>query len=367
MRTDFNNQLKVLVIVTTIVVGILGLFLLVQYIFPFFLTATDALLGALSPFLLAIIIAIIIDPLVNTLEQKVRIGRSLAVVLSLTIVLGIFSVFLVLISSRMVVELMEFSGIIPNLSRYIIDEGHRILTEIRLFISDNPLPLEVQSAVQDNIMEFANTFKIFLGKSTERLINFLTFLPLVFTIIIVSAVATFFISKDKELIINYFINLIPPRALLPLNNLVSTLVAALNGFLRAQLFLVSLTAIQAVIGLYILGFEYPFTIGVLVGLFDLLPILGPGAIFIPWSLWFLLIGNYKLGVLLLMLYAILVIVRQLIEPKILGASIGLHPLATLVSVFAGLRLMGIKGVFIGPIVLLIAKVLIHNKNKQRRT
>ena len=127
-----------------------------------------------------------------------------------------------------------------------------------------------------------------------------------------------------------------------------------------------MTAIQAVIGLYLLGFEFPFTIGVLVGLFDLLPILGPGAIFIPWSLWYILIGNFKLGILLLMLYAILVIVRQLIEPKILGASIGLHPLATLISVFAGLRLLGIKGIFIGPILLLIAKLIIQTKSKQRR-
>lgn len=366
MHTDLKEKLKHLIILTTIVVGLLGIYLLIQFIFPSLLTATKALSGALSPFLLAIVIAIIIDPLVNTLEQRVKIGRSLAVILSLLIVLGIFSVFLILISSRMVVELMQFSGIIPSLSRYIIDEGYKILAEIRSYITANPLPLEAQNAIQDNIMQFANSLKVFLGKSTERLINFISILPLFFTIIIVSAVATFFISKDKELIINYFINLIPPKALLPLNNLTNTLVSALNGFLRAQLFLVSMTAIQAVIGLYLLGFEFPFTIGVLVGLFDLLPILGPGAIFIPWSLWYILIGNFKLGILLLMLYAILVIVRQLIEPKILGASIGLHPLATLISVFAGLRLLGIKGIFIGPILLLIAKLIIQTKSKQRR-
>jgi sporulation integral membrane protein YtvI len=366
LRTDLNNQLKTLIIATTLVVGLVGLFLVIKFIFPFFTSLTNSLLGALSPFLLAILIAIIIDPLVNALEQKIRIGRSLAVILSLLIVLSIFSVFLVLISSRMVVELLHFSKIIPGLSRYIIDEGYEILAEIRSFITANPLPPEAQNAIQDNIIQFANSIKIFLGKSTERLINFIAILPLIFTITIVSAVATFFISKDKEIIINYFINLIPPKALLPLNNLVTTLVSALNGFLRAQLFLVTMTAIQAVIGLYFLGFEFPFTIGVLVGFFDLLPILGPGAIFIPWSLWHILIGNFKLGLLLLMLYAILVIVRQLIEPKILGASIGLHPLATLVAVFAGLRLMGVKGIFIGPILLLIAKLIIQTKIKQRR-
>ena len=156
MHTDLKEKLKHLIILTTIVVGLLGIYLLIQFIFPSLLTATKALSGALSPFLLAIVIAIIIDPLVNTLEQRVKIGRSLAVILSLLIVLGIFSVFLILISSRMVVELMQFSGIIPSLSRYIIDEGYKILAEIRSYITLIPY-LEVQNAIQDNIMQFANS------------------------------------------------------------------------------------------------------------------------------------------------------------------------------------------------------------------
>lgn len=366
MHSNLNKPLKNLIIITTLAMGLLGLFLFIEYIFPFLSLSASVILGSFSPFILAVIIAIIIDPLVNILEQKVKMSRSLAVVLSLLIVLGIFSVFLIFVSSRMVVELMQLSGTIPSLSKYFIDEGYKILTDIRLFITANPLPLEVQESLRNNFMQFVETLKVYLGKTTELLIDFIAILPLIFTVIIVSAVATFFISKDRELIINYFINLIPPKALMPLNSLVSTMTSALTGFLRAQLFLVSLTAIQAIFGLYLLGVDFPFTIGFLSGVFDLLPILGTGTIFIPWALWHLLIGNHKLGIALLILYAILIIVRQLIEPKIIGDSIGLHPLATLVSVFVGLRLLGIKGIFIGPIVILIIKLFIQNKNKRRR-
>lgn len=366
MRTELNKELNKLILVTTLVLLLVGLYLLIEYIFPFFAISTKVLFGALSPFILAVIIAIIIDPLVNTLEQRVKLGRSLAVILSLLMVVGFFSIFLVLISSRMVVELMQLSKKIPSLNKYLLDEGYRIVNDIRSFITSNPLPLEIQEALQANILQFVDSFKVLLGRSTEVLINFIATLPLIFTIVVVSAVATFFISKDKELITNYFLNLIPTKVLLPLNKFSNTMSSALTGFLRAQLFLVSMTAVQAVLGLYFLGVDFAITMGVLVGIVDLIPILGPGIIFIPWSLWYLLIGNLRFGISLLILYGILIIVRQLIEPKIIGDSIGIHPLATLMSVFVGLRLMGVKGIFIGPIIVLVLKLLIEAKNKRRR-
>jgi sporulation integral membrane protein YtvI len=366
LRTELSKEIKNLILITTLVMVLVALYLLIEYIFPFFAISTKALFSALSPFILAVIIAVIIDPLVNTLEQKFKLGRSLAVLLSIFIVVGIFSVFLVLISSRMVIELMQLSGKVTVLNKYLFDEGYRIVNELRSFITTNPLPLEVQEALQENILQFVDSFKLILGRSTELLIDFVATLPLIFTIIVVSAVATFFISKDKELITNYFINLVPAKALLPLNKFFKTMSSALTGFLRAQLFLVSMTAIQAVLGLYLLGVDFAITMGVLVGIVDLIPVLGPGIIFIPWALWYLLVGNLQFGISLIILYTILIIVRQLIEPKILGDSIGLHPLATLMSVFVGLRLMGMKGIFIGPIIILVLKLIIQAMNKRRR-
>lgn len=365
MDNELKKDLKNLITLSTIVVGLLGIYLLTEYIFPFIKFSALTVLGALSPFILALIVAIFIDPLVNFLELRIRLPRSLAVLLSLFLVLGLFSVFLILISSRMVIELMQLSGIIPSINKYLLDEGLLVVKEIRSFISSNPLPAEVQQSIQENIAQILNNLKLFLGKATELLINFLTTLPLVFTIVIVSAVTTFFISKDKEIIINYLINLIPARNLLPLNKVFSAMSSALIGFVRAQFFLISMTAIQTVIGLYLIGINYAITIGVLVGIVDLIPILGPGIIFVPWSFWHIIIGDYKFGITLLFLYGILITVRQLVEPKILGDSIGLHPLATLMSIFMGLRLMGVAGIVIGPLVLLIVKLFLQIKNQKK--
>ncbi|MFZ5943672.1 MAG: sporulation integral membrane protein YtvI [Bacillota bacterium] len=356
-----EKELKNLILVSTAVVFFLGVYLLVEFIFPFFKTSANLLLSALSPFILAIIISILIDPLVNYLEIKVRIGRSIAVVVSLFLVLGFLSVCIIFIISRMTVELMQFYSILPNISRYIIFEGSIILEVIRTFIYTNPLPPEVYQTLQENAVQFFNSLKIFLGRFTESLIIFLATLPLIFTIVIVSALATFFISKDKEKINNFIINLLPVKLILPATQVFDSISKALVGFLRAQFLLVSMTAVQTIIGLHIIGIEYAFTVGVITGIMDIIPILGPGGIFIPWAAWHLLVGDYKLGSALLILYIIVITIRQLIEPKLIGDSIGLHPLAVLFSIFVGLSLLGIKGLVAGPLVILIIKIIYQLK------
>jgi predicted PurR-regulated permease PerM len=94
-----------------------------------------------------------------------------------------------------------------------------------------------------------------------------------------------------------------------------------------------------------------------VGFLDILPILGPGALFVPWSLWEIASGNGSFGFELLVLYGIIVIVRQVLEPKIVADSIGLHPLATLVGMFVGLKAAGVMGMFLGPVILVLFQAL----------
>jgi len=363
MDNKINKHLKMLLSVVTITFGLVSVYILIYRIFPYIKDTGLMLLGALSPFILALIVAILIDPVVNYLENRIRLPRSIAVAFSLLFVLGLISFILVFVSSRLIIELIELSKTLPSFNNYLIDEGWRLIKDIRAFISDNPLPVEVQESVQENLADIVETLKNILAKSTEILIGSLATLPLIFTIVIVAAVATFFISKDKELITNYLINIIPAKIVLPLSKIFSTISSALTGFLRAQLILITMTAIQTVIGLYLLGVDYALTIGVLTGIFDLVPILGPGSVFIPWSLWNIIIGNHKFGFALLILYGILTIVRQLLEPKIVADNIGLHPLATLMAIFIGLRLMGIAGILVGPLVLLIFKAALEVKNK----
>ena len=116
-----------------------------------------------------------------------------------------------------------------------------------------------------------------------------------------------------------------------------------------------ITFFEIFVGLSILGVNYSLLIAILIAVVDILPILGTGTILIPWALFSFVSGNVGLASGLLILYGVVLIIRQLVEPKIVGGSIGLHPLATLAAVYIGIRFVGFTGIFIGPIVALCIK------------
>src|SRR5690606_5790957 len=130
---------------------------------------------------------------------------------------------------------------------------------------------------------------------------------------------------------------------------------AILGYLRAQIILMLITMGQTLVGLYVLGVDYTLLLTLIVGFLDLLPVLGPGLIFVPWCVLAFLLGNLRLAVSLLILYGIISVVRQLIQPKIVGDSIGIHPLETLVSLYVGLKVLGVAGLILGPILVVIIK------------
>lgn len=128
-------------------------------------------------------------------------------------------------------------------------------------------------------------------------------------------------------------------------------------YLRAYLLLFGVTAGEMLLGFLLLRVRYAVLLSLLVAAVDLLPVLGVGSILLPWSLLAFLRGSLPLGFGLLALYLLSVLVRQLIEPRILGGSLGLHPLLTLFAGYAGYRLFGVPGLLLGPPVALLCKTL----------
>ena len=108
-------------------------------------------------------------------------------------------------------------------------------------------------------------------------------------------------------------------------------------------------------GLLLLKVKYAFILSVIISLFDALPAIGAGLFFIPWSLYLLIIGEKTLAIGLFILYVVVLGVRQVISPKILGDQFGLHPLSTMIAMFLGLRLLGVVGLVTGPVIFLIIK------------
>ncbi|MEM5598483.1 AI-2E family transporter [Niallia circulans] len=125
------------------------------------------------------------------------------------------------------------------------------------------------------------------------------------------------------------------------------------GFLKAQLTLVSITTVIILIGLLILRVDYAITIALLTGIVDIIPYLGTGLIFVPWIIYEIITGQIVLAIGLSVLYIIVLVQRQIMEPKILSSNIGLDPLATLIALFVGFKLFGFIGLIVGPVSLVI--------------
>jgi predicted PurR-regulated permease PerM len=114
------------------------------------------------------------------------------------------------------------------------------------------------------------------------------------------------------------------------------------------------STLLATLGLYLLRVDYVLLLGLLIGLFDVLPVLGPGTLLVPWALVSFLERDSRVGWGLLLIYAVILVSRQIVEPKIIASGLGLHPLAALAAGFVGLQIFGAFGLLLGPLLASLA-------------
>lgn len=360
MDSDLERYGKILMKIVIILAVIVTAYFTCRFFFPLVLDITGLVIIGLLPFILAVIIAILIDPLVDWLSEKKGMKRGVAVIITLTLLFAVISLLIVFVISRLVIELSGLYSNLPHYTQHIMNYVLTAIDQVRTYITNNPLPQEAQEALRSNLQIAIRGLSDLIAASTNLFFDLLTGLPGFITIIIVSGLATFFISRDKAVIFRFVYHLTPHKLVKPTSLVIGEITSAVLGFFRAQTILISITGILAVVGLSILDIEYALTLGILIGLLDLLPILGPGTILVPWAVVILFLGNYSFGAALLVLYGVLVGVRQLLEPKIISQNIGLHPLATLLALYLGLRFIGVWGIIIGPFLVILIKAILKS-------
>lgn len=325
-------------------------------------------LPLLYPFLIGLVIAYIINKPVTFLQRKGKIPRWLAVTLVLFVFVGAVFTLATVLVAEVVVELThlmkDLPGYIKNLSDYFRDFFARdIVIEFYEKASDlwrnynDKYSEQIENNLSQGFSKVANGGSQFLISILGGIQGFLAGIPNAATVLVISLLASFFISKDyfgwREKGKGWLPKPFHGKTRLVLNDLKNALV----GFIKAQLTLITITAVIVTIGLLILRVKYAITIGLITGLVDLLPYLGTGAVFIPWIIYLFVTGNYGLVIGLSILYAVVVVQRQIMEPKILATNVGLDPLVALIALFAGLQLFGFLGLIIGPVVVVVFNAL----------
>lgn len=351
------KRVKLLVSIGIGVLLLLFLFILFNYTLPIVAKIFALLPVILMPFILAIIIALLIEPAVAFIENRLHLNRSVAVALSLGATISGLASILAILLSVVIREMTDLYRIAANHSDQIVEQVMHYIGDFRLFYLQLNLPLQVQASIQKAIESNIELAKGILEKGINLLVKLVGLMPGIFILMVIATVASYFIIRDRALIRNFLLGALPPSMRFKTRSLVGELFNALIGFLKAYSVLISITTIITLVALRILGIKYVFTIGLLVGLLDIIPILGPGALFIPWVVFHFISGNTAMGISLLTVYLFLSIVRQFLEPKIVGDNIGLHPLATLISLYVGLQLGGITGMIMGPVLVVFVIAL----------
>ena len=307
----------------------------------------------LAPFIIAFVISILIEPVVRFLIKKFKAPRKLASAVAILFIISTVGSLLTFIIVRLSREIADISQYLPKYFTIIYQEINAI--GVRLSNMFLIMPPEVTKNIQVLLTGLTEGLGNFLKNFAAGIVNTAISLPEAFIFIIVTILATYFFSSDKQKIYIYFKSHLPDSWMKRGSSIKLDLFSALFGYLRAQLILMSITFTELLIGFAIIGVPYTLLLALLVSLIDALPILGTGSILIPWAIYKLITNDMRMGISLIVLYLVVLVVRQLIEPKILSKQIGLHPLVTLITMYTGLQLFGFLGLILGPITVLILK------------
>jgi len=313
----------------------------------------------------------LINPIVNFFENKTRIPRGFAVLLSLLLIFSVFAGLITLLVVEIVAGAEYLSKVVPN-------HVQTLITYIEVFFAAQVIPLynqlsglfmNLETGQQDTILENIQNVGSQVGTTLGNFIQgffgnipaIIGWFPSAATVIIFSLLGTFFISKDWYRLSTMGNRFLPKKAKASGKTVFADLKRALFGFITAQVTLISITAITILIGLLILKVDYAITIALVTGLVDIVPYLGTGAVFVPWIIFEAVAGEMHLAIGLGILYLVVLVQRQLMEPKVLSSNIGIDPLATLIALFVGYKLMGFIGLIVGPVILVIINTL-HRAN-----
>lgn len=357
MSFNHKHNLWVSINRLAILTSALVLLKVFTYFFQEFLPVFGEVIGrafnAFLPFAIALMLAFLLEPLVVQLMRVIRIRRPYAAVLTLLLAITVISLFIFLIIARLYTELSELAISLPNYG-YFVDLITKQVDSVEKFVKVNP---QIQNTLFASTESLAKTLQEWARSGSVFLLGFLTALPRVFIIMIVSLVATLMMSSTYPNVKRFLANLFPRRWHVSAQAVSQDLGAAVVGYLRALAILMSVTAITTIIGLLIIGNRYAVTIGVFAGLLDAVPIVGTGLLFGPWIVGLFILGFFGEAFKVIAMWVVTLVIRQFLEPKVMSQGIGLHPLPTLISMYVGLQLLGPAGILVGPGIVITYEAL----------
>ncbi|MBR2957273.1 MAG: sporulation integral membrane protein YtvI [Clostridia bacterium] len=337
----------------------------------------------LFPFIFAFFAAMLLQKPVRLLTKRTPIKKGLAAFL-LTMFCALFLIGILALAGTKIVT--EVKGLVESVISAFDSLPDFIMTAEKWLISlveklptalETPLTRWIDNladnliaAAQQNPSQSSGSllsgFKFDLSSLKTPLsgvISTASKVPSILIAIVITFIATVFITSDYDRIVTFIKRQLPSKKRETLTKTKNLTITTVSKMLKAYCLIICITCTELFIGLSalkLLGIYnggYIFTIALVTAIVDIFPILGSGTILIPWGIVSLLMGKTGLGIGVLVIYVIITVLRQYIEPKLVAGQLGLPPIATLMGMYIGLKLFGVLGMFILPFTITILKVL----------
>lgn len=300
------------------------------------------------PFIIGWIIALIAGPVVRFLEKKLKIRRKAGSAFVIIAVIGLVVLAGYLIVSNLVRELAGFVNDLPQMWDSLQEDFDAIAKNLSVIY--DKLPVNIQNTI-DNITASASDIAgDFIGKLSSPTIaavgNFAKQLPTFIIGLIMCLLSSYLFVAEKEQIAQGMKKYMPEGLLYRLGLMKRSLVKAVGGYFKAQIKIEIWIYLLLLIGFLILGVDYAPLIALGIAILDFLPFFGTGTAMVPWAIVKFLSADYIMTIALLVIWGISQLVRQIIQPKIVGDSVGVPPLPTLFLLYIGYMVGGVLGMIV---------------------
>lgn len=343
MDNNIKKQ-KVFLIKFLYFILILGIiFFVVKYALP-----------VLFPFLLAFSISLILKRPTDFISKYLRINRKLVGVALLLLLYGSISFILIFFGTKLFRYIGELFQKLPEIYSTNIEPAINIIIyKIQDIIPEISTILDLNS-ISKYIFNIINSISL---SAVNLIASIATKIPSFLIKFIFSIIASFLFTLDYYKVTSFIMRQFSPRIQGIIISVKKNIFETIFKFIKAYSILMIVTFIELVIGLGLFNIPNFITLATIFALLDVIPAIGVGGMLIPWAIIEFIKSNYDLGIGLLIIYGIIIILRYILEPKIIGKQIGLNPIITLISMFLGAEILGFSGIFIFPIIATILKYL----------
>lgn len=299
------------------------------------------------PFVLAIIIALMLKRPTIFLIKRFKLNNTLASLLTTIVFFAVIITLLLFSITALTSEVFQLSKQISNYFSSMEQNPYEIFNNVKKYYNnlDPYIVSTIERSFGGAVSKVASTTLTIGTKIVSILVSFVSSVPYIAMVIVFTLIATYFFTKNVSEGHHNLLEDIMPINISKINYILSESKKMLGNYIISYMLIVFITFAITLIGFLILGVKYALVLSLLCAILDFLPVLGMPMVYIPLSIIYIMGKNYFIGIGLLILYALVFIVRQVVEPRIVSSSLGLNPVAVLAAIFIGLQANGVSGMF----------------------